>query len=68
MEHRGRKPSRASACEGKIKYTEVSAKKEARHRSARTMGNYRAYPCPYRCRLPDKTQAWHVGHALPNKR
>lgn len=58
----GAKSSRAASCKGKRKYTRNDAIDE-QHRQRNAYGDLvSAYKCIHKCRAPDGTPGWHLGH------
>lgn len=65
MARRRRRPKRRHACDGKKKYTQEGAESSAAGMRRSLGALVRAYKCPHKCKRPDDSVAWHVGHIFP---
>lgn len=64
---RRKRPTKERACGEKKKFNKtdaIGAAITARKKGARMS----AYRCPYKCKLPNGQNSWHIGHFNSDKR
>lgn len=63
-----RSPSEESGCKNKSKFTYQQATTRHKKQRRRYSQAYSFYLCPFKCKLPDGSIAYHVGHPSEGRR